>query len=171
MTRKDGGRGSLDFTTEGLNEAPPRVSQDVSSDSQRPRERPHITFSPSTNDVPHSQQRSPPPPPQQSVSPRRPRGNSLRTQLFERHRQQQQQQAPADTINDATTDTSGDYSWATDPSEDELKEGPYQQEDILEEVTPQDIDKSIDGEYKPLFLVRTADTLWIAPLLTQTRNR
>jgi hypothetical protein len=44
-------------------------------------------------------------------------------------------------------DISGDYSWATDPSEDDLKEGPYQREDSFEEVTPQDIDKSIDGEY------------------------
>lgn len=128
MTRKDGGRGSLDFTTEGLNEAPPRGSQD----GQVPRQRPHITFSPSTNDVPHSQ------PP---VSPRRPRGNSLRTQLFERHRQQQQEQ---DTTTDTSMDTSGDYSWATDDFKDE---GPYQQEDSFEEVTPQDIDKSIEGEY------------------------
>ncbi|KAG5372182.1 putative phospholipid-transporting ATPase DNF3 [Yarrowia sp. C11] len=144
MTRKDGGRGSLDFTTEGLNEAPPRVSQDVPSDSEHPRERPHITFSPSTNDVPHSQ-RSPPPPSQQPHSPRRPRGNSLRTQLFERHRQQQQQQQPVlDTTNDTSMDTSGEYSWATDPSEEDLKEGPYQREDRFEDVTPQDIDKSID---------------------------
>lgn len=147
MTRKDGGRGSLDYTSEGLNETPPRASQDEPfdrNDGPPRRARPHITFSPSTNDVPQSHHE--PPPQQQPLSPtRRPRGNSLRTQLFERHRQQQQQQVQQEDVSqDTITNSSGDFSWA---SEDDIKENPYQLDDSYDEVTPQDSDKSIDGEY------------------------